>query len=427
MHLLDELTSLDDAALHGALKHTAGKGNALTAQLLAQLAELEARGLYRERACSSLYMYCVYELRMSEDEAQRRCRAARLTRQFPVLIAMLAEAAIHLTGILLLGPHLTVENHVELLARARHRTKREIERLVATIAPGADVPAMVKPLCRAGAEGVAQWEDLGPYTGHGGRVRNTWAAFVQALAGPVRRLQSGIGAGQAPPAPIDVGDERSEPVGGGTCPIARSDALERAQGASEPEPPNTPAGMRYHVQFSADQGYVDLLEEADRNLVEVQRRALQLLVDQLRRRKHAATERPRAAAPAQPPTSTPAPARGRHLPAALRRAVWQRDDGCCAYVDERGVRCRETAGLEFHHVQAYARGGPNTEENVALRCRAHNALAAEGDFGAEWMRACRRTEGERRAGAGSEGSGADGRERPSIVFDGIGTSNRCDS
>ena len=95
--------------------------------------ELEARGLYRERACSSLYIYCVYELRMSEDEAQRRCRAARLARQFPVLLVMLAESAIHLTGILLLGPHLTAENHGKLLARARHRTKRELERLVATI------------------------------------------------------------------------------------------------------------------------------------------------------------------------------------------------------------------------------------------------------------------------------------------------------
>jgi hypothetical protein len=146
-----DLTSLDDAALHKALKHTTGRANTLTAQLLAQLGELEARGLYRERACSSLYTYCVYELRMSEDEAQRRCRAARLARQFPVLLQMLAEAAIHLTGILLLGPHLTAENQGELLARARHRTKRELEQLVATLAPSADVPTIVVPLHRAGA------------------------------------------------------------------------------------------------------------------------------------------------------------------------------------------------------------------------------------------------------------------------------------
>ena len=83
---------------------------------------------------------------MSEDEAQRRCRAARLCRQFPVLYDMLADASIHLTGILLLGPHLTDDNHRDLLARARYRTKREIEKLIAAIAPRADVPARIEPL-----------------------------------------------------------------------------------------------------------------------------------------------------------------------------------------------------------------------------------------------------------------------------------------
>ena len=56
--------------------------------------EVDARGIYRERACSSLYTYCVYELRLSEDEAQRRARAAKTARAFPVLLEMLAEGAI---------------------------------------------------------------------------------------------------------------------------------------------------------------------------------------------------------------------------------------------------------------------------------------------------------------------------------------------
>lgn len=93
---------------------------------------------------------------------------------------------------------------------------------------------------------------------------------------------------------------------------------------------------RYHVQFSADQAYIDLLEEArdllqhevpDRNLVEAQRRALQLLVEHLRRRKYAATAQPRESVrqvqerpQAQATHSGPA-TQGRHLPAALRRVV----------------------------------------------------------------------------------------------------------
>ena len=92
MNAFSALTQLTDAALHGEIKRLTGSANTLLSQLLAHLAEVEARGIHRERACSSLYTYCVYELRMSEDEAQRRCRAARLARQFPVLLEMLAEA-----------------------------------------------------------------------------------------------------------------------------------------------------------------------------------------------------------------------------------------------------------------------------------------------------------------------------------------------
>src|SRR3954469_5793296 len=186
------LTQLTDASLHGELKRLIGSSNTLTAQLLAHLGELDARGIHRERACSSLYTYCVYELRMSEDEAQRRCRAARLARQFPILLEMLAEGSLHLTGILLLGPHLTEGNQAELLARARFRTKREIERLVAEIAPCRDVPSRIVPLSRAGAADVVVASLEEGMEGLRARPRNSWAAYVQSLAGPVRRMQAGV-------------------------------------------------------------------------------------------------------------------------------------------------------------------------------------------------------------------------------------------
>jgi hypothetical protein len=34
-------------------------------------------------------------------------------------------------------------------------------------------------------------------------------------------------------------------------------------------------------------------------------------------------------------------------------------------------------------VTAFAQGGEHTEANLTLRCRSHNALAAEEDFGRE--------------------------------------------
>jgi hypothetical protein len=39
--------------------------------------------------------------------------------------------------------------------------------------------------------------------------------------------------------------------------------------------------------------------------------------------------------------------------------------------------------LELHHLEPYGRGGANLASNLTLRCAAHNALAAEEDFGRE--------------------------------------------
>jgi len=68
--------------------------------------------------------------------------------------------------------------------------------------------------------------------------------------------------------------------------------------------------------------------------------------------------------------------------------VFERDKGRCTYVNARGERCRETHYLELHHRQAFAQGGPHSLENLTLHCSAHNALAAERDFGREHMNEC---------------------------------------
>ena len=80
------------------------------------------------------------------------------------------------------------------------------------------------------------------------------------------------------------------------------------------------------------------------------------------------------------------PQRSRVRPASVKRAVWTRDRGCCAFEGAEG-RCGERGFLEFHHVVPYADGGAATEENVQLRCRVHNQYEAETVFG-HHERAC---------------------------------------
>src|SRR5204863_6180827 len=126
---------IPDDDLLATVRRLTARSNVALADLLAHLGEVEHRGIHRARACASLYTYCIYELRMSEDAAFRRSKAARLVRLYPELRDAIANGEIHLTGVLMIGPYLGGEHHMEVLRRARFRSKRELLRLIAEIDP----------------------------------------------------------------------------------------------------------------------------------------------------------------------------------------------------------------------------------------------------------------------------------------------------
>jgi hypothetical protein len=109
----------------------------------------------------------------------------------------------------------------------------------------------------------------------------------------------------------------------------------------------------------------------------VMERALEHLVQDLERRKLAAVDRPRRSPRARLGT--------RHIPASVRREVWRRDGGRCAFVGTAG-RCAERGFLELHHVVPFADGGEATVANIQLRCRAHNQHEAALWFGVDAVR-----------------------------------------
>jgi hypothetical protein len=139
---------------------------------------------------------------------------------------------------------------------------------------------------------------------------------------------------------------------------------------------------RYRIQLTIGGGVVEKLRLARDMLrhalpeggdAAVLDRALTALLEDLAKKKFAAA-------------ATPRPARGtapssRHVPAEVRRAVWLRDLGRCAFVGAGGRRCGERAFLEFHHVRPYAEGGPPTVGNIELRCRSHNGYEARAASG----------------------------------------------
>jgi hypothetical protein len=284
MSPVDPLATLTDTELFEKVQRLTARSNLTLAELLVHLGEVEARGLHRTRACASLYTYCVYELRMSEDTAYRRSKAARLVREHPELRDAIAKGEIHLTGVLMIGPHLGGERHAEILERARFRSKRELLRLIAEIDPRPEVPARIEPLGPALVPAAPTHEE-----------------HLLALAGPVRHLPPGrrpgdwlddTGAAELAEHADDSTD-RPAPAGntGARDPGGDTGAQELAGRA-----PARP--LHYKVQLTASQEHVDLLQELGDllgherprpSLPDIYLRALHALARELRVKKRAAS------------------------------------------------------------------------------------------------------------------------------------------
>src|SRR5881296_2218816 len=146
-NILVTAAALSDRDLLARLEVLASKEREASAELVAHLAELDSRpALYAAQGYSSLFSYCTQALRLSEDAACSRIEAARACQRFPLILELLASGSLSLTSVRLLGRHLTAENHHSVLAKARDRTRRVIEALVAELAPRPDLPTAVRKL-----------------------------------------------------------------------------------------------------------------------------------------------------------------------------------------------------------------------------------------------------------------------------------------
>ena len=337
------LSHLSDNALLSGLSSLAARDRATTAELLAHLAEVDARRLYLPAACPSMLDYCIRKLHMSDDAAFKRIRVARAARDFPAIYEMVADGRLNLSAVILLKPHLRQDSAQELLSAAAHQTRSEIERLLAQRFPRPHRPNRV--------DGIPEQLAARPVEGPGAD-----ADTFQLAPGPVEALK----------------------------PRAKVESL---------------APQRFALQVMIGQETYDTLRYAQAllshsvpngDLVEVIDRALLALVSQLEKRKFAASSRPRAG---RKGSDDP-----RHIPADVRRRVCERDQGRCTFVSETGERCPASDLLEFDHVDPVARGGKATVEGIRLLCRAHNQFEAERVFGVGLMEE-RRQEARRAAKA----------------------------
>ena len=131
------------------MKRLAANERHATVQLVAHLAEMDVRRLYLGEGYSSLFTYCTLVLHLSEHAAYARIEAARAARRFPAILEAVASGALHLTAVNLIAPHLTADNIDRVLALATHKTKRDVEEIVATLRPQPPVPCSMRKLPQA--------------------------------------------------------------------------------------------------------------------------------------------------------------------------------------------------------------------------------------------------------------------------------------
>jgi hypothetical protein len=326
--ILASLASLSDDDLAARVQSLATRERDAAAHLIAHLAEMDTREIHLRAGFPRLYDYCLRVLHLSEWEAWNRIEAARVARRFPVLFDMLEEGSIHLTGIKLLAPHLTDENHREVLESARWKSKFAIGGIVARLHPLPDVPTSVVPI-----------------------------------------LEFGVVAPPEPGSPPSMASP--------TSPIL------------PPPPPAQPTALtplsprRYKLQVTISRETLDKLRRAKDLLGHVVaagdddavlNRALTVLLDKLTREKCGRTDKPRPGRPRNP--------RARRPSAAVLRVLWERDQGRCKYTSQEGHRCEETRRVVPHHLDPWVLAGDaTTPDGYELRCQRHNDYEGRLYFG----------------------------------------------
>ena len=363
------LSSLSDDGLLRELHRLVAAHRRVTAALIEHLGEVDARRLHVNKGFSSLFAYCVEELRFSEDEACRRIEAARLARRFPAVVSFVETGTLSLTVLALLKPHLSESNHVELLAGVSGASVRQAKEWLAARFPQPDVPSTIRKQPER-LRSLPPSELLGsaPESRSPESAPNGTGPALDTILSEPARVPSG--------AQSDLVLARSAPM---RVPTRADFVATRGAPARARVEPLSSNG--FLVKFTASRAFRDKLElvcdlmrhaNPDGELSVVLERAVDMLIAELQKRKHGKSARPQ---------TKPRPAKGAHVTRSVRREVVTRDGWRCSFVADDGRRCDAQAFLEFDHKTPKGCGGGSHSGNLRLLCRAHNRREAEQAYG----------------------------------------------
>ena len=418
-----ELTSLSRIELLATLDSAWTAGNRALAKMLAYLGEVERRELHVDMSCSSMFVFVERRFGLTGGSAFRRLTAARLVRRFPTIMSRVENGDIHLEALCALRDVLTAENVEEVMAATAKKTLREVEGIVACLAPRPDVKGSIRKMpeksppppvaassassrpeprieLSTAAEGslFALARIAAPQTPAVQPIEQECAPVlsrIEAVAAPSQHsasLRSELGEALAAPAVAP-----SQSIG------APPATTEQRSNAPRPRMQQLSAA-RHKVQLTVSSETRAKVERAQalmrhRNptgdLEVLFDRAMDALIEQLEKERLAKTSRPQ---------KKQRPSKDGHIPAETRREVFERDGERCTHVDEHGNRCGCRDFLELDHIIPRAKGGSDEASNLRVACRAHNQRYAKQAFGEAYIE--KRIEARRRRARNSGGASA---------------------
>jgi hypothetical protein len=262
--------------------------------------------------------------------------SARVIGRFPELMELFLKREVTTTTLSRVSGIITEENKREVILRMTGATCREVEELVADYRPAIPLKEHVKP--------------------------------VRVVRKPKRA------------APLPKGGE-SRPLLG--------------DGKKAPEVED-----RIEFKFSLPKEALEKFDELKAllsgkfplgvSVAEVFDEALSIAVKKLSPKRRLERKAKRGVAPLAIKVNSPKVLKSRYVPRPIRDTVYVRDGGCCTYVSADGKRCGSKHRVQYHHRDAYARGGTNDAENISLMCATHNMLLAEQEFGRAHMQKFKR-------------------------------------
>ena len=348
---------LKDFADHDLLTEIREKSKAeqkLTLYVVELIKEVSRRKLFLSLGFGSLFDFVTKDLGFEPASAMRRIQAARLVSEIPEVQEKLESGSLSLSVASQaqtffrkeeqrLGAKMSVDQKTEILSQLENKSAREAERALVKISP---MSVQVFEKQRALSEDLteiklvidkdlkAKLDELMHLMSH----QNPEQSYVELLKLLVTKAHKSLKA-------------KTE------CKVSKPAVME-------------PAVMEPTVEYKKSKFVLKNLAAQNRQSAVTDKNLAQT-------RKALITSHSDVGSD---PTNTVrsrmiVKKTTRYIPAAVKRYVWKRDQGCCQYLDPRSNRkCESKYQLQLDHLQRYRDWGQHNPENLRLLCANHNRV-----------------------------------------------------